>query len=90
MNDAEYTYISCDSFEICKRFNVCLSPLPDYLVKRLGIDHECKRIRAKVILGKRVYFRYSRRIFRLFHSLRFRRRRHTHLKIEYHEHTGAI
>lgn len=82
--------INCDTFEICKRFNVCLSPLPDYLVKRLGLDKEFKRIPAKVTLGKRVYTRYSRRIFRLFHSLRFRRRRHIHLNLEYHEHTGAF
>jgi hypothetical protein len=78
-------YIACDTFEICKRFQVYLEPLNDYLVKRVGLDLVIKRVPAKVVLGKRVYTRFSHRIFRLFHSLRFRRRHHYHLKTEYHE-----
>lgn len=87
MKRVEYILI-CDGYEVCRRFKVTVGPLSDYMVKRVG--DELKKIPARVRLGKRDYSHASRRIFRLFHSLRFKRRKANYLKIEYHEHARAV
>ena len=76
------------SYEVCKRFRRQIEPLQQYLIDRVG-DRLHKGLPARVRLGKRVYRRFNRHFWRMFHLFLVRRRRKkSNLKI--HDYAGAL